>query len=290
MVIPLSYLFSDEWGTFYDLDRILLPLEGFPSEIGALNVALYLAECSGALLELFHIVEQPSEKERNFDRLKEMAIEKAKSMKTKLEVEIGHGDAVEGILAKAEDHDLIVVGGRRRLRENIFGSVSSGVIRRTPKPVVVVTSPIAGWEDEEKPIRKLLVPLGDIEEDLAAVKLAAVLTSSAARKDFQLLALHVVTLPITTPISAYGEDAEEERRFLREVGELTKRISRPITPRVVVGRSVGRSVVSFAEEHDSDIILLGERKKPGPFTRLLGTEALYISRNAPCPVVLIYKP
>ncbi|MFQ5951572.1 MAG: universal stress protein [Candidatus Geothermarchaeales archaeon] len=289
-MIPLSYLFSDEWGTFYDLDRILLPLEGFPGEIEALNVALYLAECSGALLKLFHILKQPAEKERSFDRLREMAIGKARSMETKLEVEIGQGDAVEGILTRAQDHDLIVVGGRRKLRENIFGSVSSGVIRHTPKPVVVVTSPIAGWEDEEKPIRKLLIPLGDMEEDVAAVKLAAALTSSATMKDFQLLALHVVTLPITTPISAYSEDVEEERRFLKEVGELTKQIARPITPRVVVGRSVGRSVVGFAEEHGSDIILLGERKKPGPFTRLLGTEALYISRNAPCPVVLVYKP
>ncbi len=286
----MSYLFSDEWGTYYGLDRILLPLEGFPAEVEALDVALYLAECSQADVRLFHITESVERKEQIFQRLRDLSTEKAGWMKVRLEVEVGEGNPVDEILDGAEGHDLIVMGGKRKLREEFFGSVSSGVIRRAPRPVVVVTSPTTEWGVRKEPLKRLLVPLRDIVEDRAPVKLAAALTSSAAIKDFEMAALHVLTLPQTAPISAYSKHMwEEERRFLKEVGELTRRIARPITPSVMVGRSVGRSIVGFAEEHRSDIIILGEREKPGPFRRLLGTEALYVSRNAPCSVVLIYK-
>ncbi len=286
----MSYLFSDEWGTYYDLDRILLTLEGFPAEIEALYVALYLAECSQAHVRLFHVTENVERKEQVFRGLSGLAAEKAEWMKVRLEIEVGEGNPVDLILAEAEAHDLVVMGGKRKLREEFFGSVSSGVIRRAPRPVVVVTSPIAELGVKKEPLKKILVSLRNIVEDRAAVKLAAALTSSAAIKDFEVVALHVLTLPQTTPISAYSKDMrEEERRFLKEVGELTKSIARPMTPRVVVGRSVGRSIVGFAEENRSDIIILGEREKPGPFRRLLGTEALHVSRNAPCGVVLIYK-
>lgn len=274
----------------YDLDRILLPLEGFPAEIEALNVALYLAECSGAILVLYHSRRGNKDTEGNFERHRLRASEKSEFMGTRLEVQIDESDPVTGIVERGEEHDLIVMGGRRKLREKIFGSVSSSVIRQIPNPSLVVTAPISTFDHQERPLRRLLVPLEDVEEDLAAIKLAASLTSSATIQDFELTALHVVTLPLATPITAEAEDSERERSFLKEVGMMAQHVGRPIVPRVVVGRSVGRSVVSFAEEDGSDIILLGDRRKPGPFTRLIGTHALYISRNAPCPVVLIYRP
>ncbi|NIM46162.1 MAG: universal stress protein [Nitrososphaeria archaeon] len=287
----MSYLFTDEWGTYYDMDRIILPLEGFPAEIEALEVALYLAECSRAVVKLFHTEEHDERKEQIFESLRDLAVEKAGRMRVRVEEEVCEDNPVDAILTRAEDHDLIIMGGKRRFREEIFGSVSSNVIRRAQRPVVIVTAPVDEWKIREEPIRRLLIPLRNVVEDRAAVKLAATLTSSATVRDFEMAALHVLTLPQTTPISAYSENMkEDERQFFKEVGELTRLIARPITPNVIVGRNVGRSIVSFAEEHRSDIIILGEREKPGPFTRLLGTEALYVRRNAPCSVVLIYRP
>jgi len=288
----MSYLFSDEWGTYLGLDRILVPLEGFPAELEPLHIALYIAECSKSVVSLLHIRED-YRRDEVFDRLSKMAEEKAGEMGVELRVDIFEGgDPADIIVERAEEVDLMVMGGKRRVREELFGSVSSRVIRRAKIPILVATSPIESLREEVKPIKRILTPLRSIEEDVAAVKLAANLTSSASVKDFELLALHVFTLPSTAPISAWDDESmrDEERRFLRDVGELTKKIARPIIPYVIVGRDVGRSIVDFAEKHRVDLIILGEREKPGPFTRLLGTHSLYISRNAPCGVVLIYRP
>ncbi|MFQ5711635.1 MAG: universal stress protein [Candidatus Geothermarchaeales archaeon] len=284
-------LLSEEWGTYLGLDRLLLPLEGFPAEMEAVEVALYLAECSDAEVLLFHVVEASTKKERAYGRLKLFALERAESLDVKVQVEEAEREApTEAIVKRARAHDLIVMGGRRRLREEILGSVSSAVIRKAPKPQMIITSPIVTWEGRKRPLRKLLVPLRLGREDVGAVKLAAALTSSATTRDFVISALHVITLPQTVPVSASDNESlrDEEKRFLREVGELTSHVARPIIPQVVVGRDVGRSIVNFAREHAFDLIILGERKKPGLLRRLLGAKAHYVARNAPCGVALIY--
>lgn len=289
----MSYLFSDEWGTYIGLDRILMSLEGFPGEFEALRLALYVAECSNAVVHVLHVAEDADGKEAIFRELVERASAKASTMRVKLEVEaIRGGDAAKLILDREEPYDLIVIGGKRRLREELFGSVSSSIIRWSKKPVIAVTSPLTRLEDFEKPLRKILVSIRNLDEDRAAMKLAAMLTSSATPKDFTITALHVVTLHPSTPISATDDEAvrEEERAFLKEVGELSRHIARPISPQVLVGRSIERSIVKFGERYGFDLIILGERDKPGPLKRIIGAKALYVARKAPCAVAIIYRP
>ena len=289
----MSYLFSDEWGTYIGLDRMLLPLEGFPGEFEALRLALYVAECSNAVVHVFHVAEDADGKEAIFRELVERASAKASTMNVKLEVEaIRGGDAAKLILEREEPYDLVIIGGKRRLREELFGSVSSSIIKGSKKPVIAVTSPLTRLEDFEKPLRKILVSIRNLDEDRAAMKLAAMLTSSATPKDFTITALHVVTLHPSTPISATDDEAvrEEERAFLREVGELSRHIARPISPQVLVGRSIERSIVKFGERYGFDLIILGERDKPGPLRRNIGAKALYVARKAPCAVAIIYRP
>lgn len=289
----MSYLFSDEWGTYIGLDRILLPLEGFPGELEALRLALYIAECSNAVVHVLHVAEDAGGKEVIFRRLVERASAKASAMNVKFEVEaLCGGDAAKLILDREEPYDLVVIGGKRRLREELFGSVSSSIIRRSRKPVIAVTSHSTRLEEFDRPLRKILVSIRNVEEDRAAMKLAAMLTSSATPKDFIVTALHVITLHPSAPISATDDEAvrEEEKRFLGEVGELSRHIARPVSPQVLVGRSIERSIVKFGERYGFDLIILGERDKPGPLKRIIGAKALYVARKAPCAVAIIYRP
>ncbi len=288
----MSNFSSEDWGTFFGLDSILLPLEGFPAEARAAEVALYLAECSGGRVNLFHMKRPDVSVEEMYDKLREWSVAKAGMLGVTVGAEEAVGEApAEAILERADEYDLVVMGGRRRLREEVFGGVSSKVIRNASRPVIVVTSPITTLEEKIRPLKKILLPLRAGREDLGAVKLAAAMTSSATTKDFVIVALHVVTLPTATPTQALDDESlkQEEKDFLREVGELSRLAARPIEPRVVVGRDAGKSIVSYAREQSFDLIVLGERNKPGPISVLLGTKALYVSRNSPCSVALVYK-
>lgn len=288
----MSSLSSEDWGTFLGFDNILLPLEGFAAEVKAAEVALYLAECSGGHVKVLHVKRPAVGVEEAYDELREWSIAKARELSVMVEVEEIVDEApADAILERANAYDLVVMGGRRRLREEVFGGVSSKVVRGAPRPVMVVTSPIANLEEKIRPLKRILLPLRVGMEDLGAVKLAVALTSSATTRDFVIVALHVVTLPPATPALALDDESleEEEKGFLREVGELSRLAARPIEPQVVVGRDAGRSIVSFARDHDFDLVVLGERDKPGPLGILLGTKALYVSRNSPCSVALVYK-
>jgi len=283
---------SEDWGTFLGLDSILLPLEGFPAEVEAAEVALYLAECSGGQVTLFHVKRPVASVEEMYNKLREWSMAKAKMLGVTVEaVETVDEAPAEAILERANKHDMVVMGGRRRLHERVFGGISSKVVRGASRPVTVITSPIKKLEERTRPLKKILLPLGVGMEDLPAVKLAAALTSSASTKDFVIVALRVVTLPQATPTQAFDDESlkQQGKDFLREVGELSRLVARPIEPRVVVGRDAGRAIVSYAREHSFDLIVLGERDKPGPLAVLLGTKALYVLRNSPCSVALMYK-
>ncbi len=287
----MSFLFSDEWGTYIGLDSIILSLEGFPGELEALMLALYMAECSNARIHILHVKEDSHRKESIFKKLKEVAFRYVDQLHVKLNVEEVTGEAAKIILDCEDCFDLIIIGGKRRLREELFGSVSSSLIRKSKKPLIAVTSPITTLNGEQLAIQNILIPIRNLEEDRAAMKLAAMLTSSATSRNFLIAALHIITLPQTIPMIAAEDEAyrDEEHQVLKEIGELSNRIARPITPHIVVGRTVEKALVKFAKRYPYDIIILGEREKPGPFKRIIGDKASYIARKAPCAVAIIYK-
>lgn len=288
----MSNLSSEDWGTFFGLDNVLLPLEGFAAEVEAAEVALYLAECSGGCVNLLHVKRPDIDVEETYNKLRKWIMAKARTLGVAVKArETIDESPADAILERAEAYDLVVMGGRRRLREEIFGGISSKVVRTVSRPVIVITSPITKLEEKMRPLKRILLPLRVGMEDLAAVKLAAALTSSATTRDFVIVALHVVTLPLATPTQALDDESlkQEEKDFLREVGELSRLTARPIEPQVVVGRDAGKSIVSYAHKHSFDLVVLGEREKPGPLGVLLGTKALYVSRNSPCSVALVYK-
>lgn len=288
----MSNLPSKDFGTFFGLDSILLPLEGFAAEIRAAEVALYLAEVSGGCVKLFHVKRPAVSAEEMYNELRQWSVAKARMLGVTMEAEETVGEApADAILERAGGYDLVVMGGRRKLREEVFGGVSSKVICSASTPVIMITSPITELDEGMRPLKRILLPLRVGTEDLGAVKLAAALTSSATTRDFVIVALHVVTLPLATPTQALDDQIleREEKDFLREVGELSRLTTLPIEPRVVVGRDAGKSIVSYAREHRFDLVILGEREKPGALGVLLGTKALHVSRNSPCSVALVYK-
>jgi nucleotide-binding universal stress UspA family protein len=115
---------------------ILVPLDGSAPSLAALDHAVALAVDYGAHLEVLHVIpkDDPRTTSARMDERHSMdiAVERARSaLGARLDDRWVEGDPEREIVDAARDHiDLIVIG--------THGSVSEGVVREAPCPVVTV--------------------------------------------------------------------------------------------------------------------------------------------------------
>jgi nucleotide-binding universal stress UspA family protein len=141
---------------------ILVPVDGSPPSIAALEHAIALAEDGDARIDVLH-VEGPDEfgigsstpltssERRQLDRAMDEALDLAdRRLGPRMARRSITGDPLRTIIetASAGHYDLIVIGthGRVGRLHALLGSVAEGVVRNAPCPVLTVREPGAGYE------------------------------------------------------------------------------------------------------------------------------------------------
>jgi nucleotide-binding universal stress UspA family protein len=139
--------------------KILVPLDGSDHSLRALKISIQISKEFNGEITLIHVysevwpngtlatsIEQCIEAARKAgaDILAD-GKKKARAERVQVETLLKEGHPVEEILqtAKKGDFDLIVIGARgiSRIRGILIGSVSDGVTRHAPCPVLVVKRP-----------------------------------------------------------------------------------------------------------------------------------------------------
>ncbi len=139
------------------LKKILVPIDGSPPSLSALEHALALAEEGEATLDLLHVEgpdsfqvggatpSAPSARQE-IERTMSDAFEKAQAtLGSRIAFLMLAGDPVRKIVetASAGAYDLIVMGthGRVGRLRALLGSVADAVVRNAPCPVLTVREP-----------------------------------------------------------------------------------------------------------------------------------------------------
>jgi nucleotide-binding universal stress UspA family protein len=145
-----------------EIKNILVPIDFADCSRRALELALELAESYGAKIKLLHTWVVPAYVAPSvavsiagrMEPLETLARREAESQlatflgqvrnptKIPMDAEIAHGLPEELILDRAGDCDLVVMGthGRRGFAHFAIGSVTEKVMRRSPRPVLVVNA------------------------------------------------------------------------------------------------------------------------------------------------------
>jgi nucleotide-binding universal stress UspA family protein len=138
--------------------RILIPTDGSEPSEKALRQGCQLAKRLGASVSVLYVDEPIAltplvgsqsiphyeqwvrEARAAGEKALERAAQIAREEGLEAQTQLAEGRAVQQILEAAKDHDLIVMGshGRGGLDRLLLGSVTSGVVRRSPVPVLVV--------------------------------------------------------------------------------------------------------------------------------------------------------
>ena len=152
--------------SYYQIQRILIPIDFSKTSLKALDHAAYLAKLSNAEITLLHVPEslsttsgtglfdppdfhedyERSIEEQSNAKLNEIADGLKKKGNTRVKTLTVIGNPKREILAvsKKIKADLIVMGthGRTGLGRLLMGSVAESVLRTAPCPVVTVKAPL----------------------------------------------------------------------------------------------------------------------------------------------------
>jgi nucleotide-binding universal stress UspA family protein len=212
--------------------------------------------------------------------------------------EFGH--VVESIIrvAEREKVDLIVLGhrGLGGFDRLLLGSTSDGVLHHAHCPVLIVRDGTAAEAAAEvEGFRHILLAS---DGSAGAHKAAEAAVSLAQKFETSLDVLNV--FDVYTPLPGFpvqeGEliadvrPATLEERVLEEVMHDVRGIAQGAKVHCTFHQEKGHhaeAIVRFAEQHQTDLIVMGSRGRGAFKSLLLGSVSDKVAHHAPCPVLIV---
>jgi nucleotide-binding universal stress UspA family protein len=229
--------------------------------------------------------------QQEFERVESMLQEVIDSLPEEQAAEqnVRYGRPVHELLAIAEDEDVdqIVVGskGRDGARRLLLGSVAETIVRRASVPVTVVRQPPT--VDGESPAR-VLVPFDGSDPAKAALEYAV-----GQYPDAEISAVYAVYPP--EEVTEQTEDAPGKiENWASHLDEHTEEVihaaeqwvDRSIDTDAISG-DPAQAIVGYAEEHDTDQIVMGSHGRDGLSRLIMGSVAETVVRRAPASVTVV---
>ena len=142
--------------------------------------------------------------------------------------------------------------------------------------------------EEEGVYQSILVPvkLGPIGEEMLATAIRL-----AEERSCAVRALHVIKVPLDTPIDAELLDEEEQAEAsLADAKLLASEHGVEVEGEIVRARAIGEAIVEHASNDGVDLIILGSAPRWRRQSRFFSPTVDYVLRRAPCEVMVITYP
>jgi nucleotide-binding universal stress UspA family protein len=187
-------------------------------------------------------------------------------------------DPVQSILAEAEaDYDLLVIGTptMSRSEDSVFGPIIDDLIKLSTTPTLVVRG--ENVPDDWAPTR-ILVPANASTSSRNAADLAFAIAGS----DAVVTGVHVVT-----PTRLSGMRPSIALDVTADFEIVATRMGQHVETEVREAEDVETGILDAIVEFDADLLVLGTSVRAGTTRLHLGPRVEYLTRLAPCPVVIL---
>jgi nucleotide-binding universal stress UspA family protein len=251
------------------MKRILVASDLSPTSSNALARAINLAAAHHAAIRIVHVADQ--ETPRMYRRIRAEALIMAEEMigrELDLSVCVSGGPEGQAIIRHADrfEADLIVLGGHGapRLRDALFGTTGTHIVRHSECPVLVVQ------QDAFHPYGKVLLAIDNVQ---SAPPLLATVGDIAPVAE--LFAVHAFYPSLR---QAFGGSAELSRQKARRQLELEKLIG-AVRPSDATLSARGHVIVETGEAFE---VIMKETEMLKPDILVLGTrrEATFLGSHA----------
>jgi nucleotide-binding universal stress UspA family protein len=207
------------------------------------------------------------------------------------------GRVVPAILDRARSWpaDVIVMGthGRSGFERWVLGSVTERLLRRAPCPVLAVPPPAPAPFAAGPPYRHVLCAVDFSSPSVAAARLALDMAFEAG---VSVALLHVLEWPVEDEHTGRlaGFDVPEFRRYLE--GDAAARLHALVSDgdrergaqELLAGGRPWREILRHADEHGSDLIVMGVRGRSALDLALFGSTTHHVLRGSGCPVLVVH--
>ena len=293
--------------------HILVPLDGSLLAESALPAAVYLANLTGASVTLMHIIEKNAPQEiHGYKHLTDpdqanhylqAVAEKTFPPGTKVNHHVHteeQSNVARSIAAHVEEFssDLIIMcaHGHGGLRDFLFGSIAQQLIAKGQIPVLLIT-PTSDNEAGPFVCQHILVPLDNGTEHLQGLHMAIQLAEvSHAGLHLVIVVPTLDTLKrdgaaagklLPATMTAMLEIAEEEAQAtLVKQTAFLQTVNVPVTSDVHRG-DPAKIIANEAENHGSDMIVLGTHGKSGQNAFWAESVAPKVSRLVHIPLLFV---
>lgn len=136
---------------------------------------------------------------------------------------------------------------------------------------------------------KVMVALGDKESVEELIALACQL---AAGMGADVTALHIVQVPLATPLLATDDVIDQEgKEILTQADRVAARkVSTGFSTQLVRARNAGEAIVGEARDQKVDLLIVGHHRHHELSEFLLGSTARHVAHHALCGVIVQIPP
>ncbi|HJQ53343.1 MAG TPA: universal stress protein [Gemmatimonadaceae bacterium] len=278
------------------LKVVLAAIDRDEMSSAVLQSARELATAAGARLHVINVVrlnapQRDVPREGGSDAELERLLHRASVPAGEAGIHVVRGEAAREIrsLATTVSADVIVLG-RHHTGAEPLGSTAMRVVTNAEAPCLIISAPMT------LPLERVLVPVDLSETARGALLLALSWASalrgaeksagSAAGEPANLTALlvdqqrHAGDAHSVTP-----EPLEDEVRRLREDAGTWASVA--IDGVTVAGGDVAATIAKYADQHQSDLVVLGTRGLGADSVRRIGSVSEQVMRQAGVPILLV---
>ncbi|MFC6942509.1 universal stress protein [Salinirubellus sp. GCM10025818] len=287
-------------------EEILFPTDGSDGAAFAFDHVLDLAARHDATVHILNVADTTQNGlleirgddvdalEQEGDRIVREAAEQADKRGVDTVTDVVRGEPYREIVDYAEKHglDLVVMPthGRRGLERFLLGSTSERVIRRADVPVLTMRP-----DDDvtiSHPYQDILVPTDGSDCANQALAIGVDIT------DAEDAALHLLTAIAITTLGVDVRPDIQMRMLEKSAHELLEGAAafaddagvEPASTSVEYGPSIHQVILTYIDEHDIDLVVVGTHGRTGFDRYVLGSVTEYLVRTSPIPVLTVRAP
>lgn len=287
-------------------DQILFPTDGSDGATVAFDHVLDIATTHDATVHILNVVDTTQESvlqlrsdsvdilEEDGEQIVSEAADRATQQGVDTVTEVCQGEAYRAIIDYAETQgiDLVVMPthGRRGLERFLLGSTTERVVRRADVPVLTLSP-----DDSAKithPYQDVLVPTdgSDCANQALAIGVDVADAEGAALHLLSAIVIPVLGVDVWTHRQTVLLE-ESATELLDEVAKFAGDAGiESISKTVEYGPSIHKVILTYIEEHDIDLVVVGTHGRTGFNRYVLGSVTEYLVRTSPIPVATVQAP
>jgi nucleotide-binding universal stress UspA family protein len=284
-------------------DEILFPTDGSDGADAVFDHVLEIADAHGSRVRVLNVADtnQPSVLREGGDvvdvlkkegkRVVGDTADRARERGVSVITEVIQGEPHRTIVDYADSHgmDLIVMPthGRRGLERFLLGSTTERVVRRAEVPVLTV-KPDAD-SSVGYPYANVLVPTDGSDCAKAALATGVDVVKEERASLHLLSVIDTMSLGVDVRSDIRIELLEESaNEILEEASGFAEKAGiDPVSESVEYGASVYGAILSYIEDNEIDLVVVGTHGRTGFDRYMLGSVTEYLVRTSPIPVLTV---